>query len=51
MFLRARLPEHESLQLEGLPLNCEVQRSKRKSLALHVRHDRIECAPPAYHHR
>ncbi len=48
MFLRARLPEHESLQLEGLPLNCEVQRSKRKSLALHVRHDRIEVRAPLH---
>lgn len=48
MLLRTRLPEQESLQLECLPLVCEVTRSKRKSLALHVRHDRIEVRAPLH---
>lgn len=48
MLLRTRLPEQESLPLEGLPLCCQVIRSHRKSLALHVRHDRIEVRAPLH---
>ena len=34
--------------VEGLPLHCQLLRSKRKSLALHVRHDAIEVRAPLH---
>ena len=48
MLFRTRLPEQESLQLEGLPLSCLVTRSRRKTLALHVRHDLVEVRAPLH---
>jgi predicted metal-dependent hydrolase len=48
MLFRTRLPEQESLPLQGLPLNCLVTRSRRKTLALHVRHDKVEVRAPLH---
>lgn len=48
MLFRTRLPEQESLQLEGLTMACLVTRSKRRTLALHVRHDRVEVRAPLH---
>lgn len=48
MFFRPRLPAEETLSLAGLPLECHLLRSRRKSLALHVRHDRIEVRAPLH---
>lgn len=36
----------ELLAVDGLPLPCHLLRSRRKSLAVHVRHDRIEVRAP-----
>lgn len=38
----------ETLSLDGLPLVCHLVRSRRKSLAVHVRHDRIEVRAPLF---
>lgn len=38
--------EPETLAVDGLPLPCHLVRSRRKSLAVHVRHDRIEVRAP-----
>lgn len=38
--------DEETLTVDGLPLPCQLVRSRRKSLAVHVRHDRIEVRAP-----
>lgn len=38
----------ELLALDGLPMACHLVRSRRKSLAVHVRHDRIEVRAPLF---
>ena len=38
----------EVLTLAGLPLDCRLVRSRRKSLAVHVRHDQIEVRAPLF---
>lgn len=48
MLFRSRHPAQEILSVEGLPLPCQLLRSKRKSLALHVSHDAIEVRAPLH---
>lgn len=48
MLFRSRHPAQEILSVEGLPMPCQLVRSKRKSLALHVRHDAIEVRAPLH---
>jgi predicted metal-dependent hydrolase len=38
----------EHLAVADLPLDCRLVRSRRKSLAVHVRHDLIEVRAPAF---
>lgn len=38
----------EDLVVADLPLDCRLVRSRRKSLAVHVRHDLIEVRAPAF---
>ncbi|WP_339866832.1 SprT family zinc-dependent metalloprotease [Pseudohongiella nitratireducens] len=44
--LLRRQPDHEILELEYLPVPCELKRSQRKSLAVHVSHNRVEVRAP-----
>lgn len=44
--LLRRQPDREILELEYLPVPCELKRSQRKSLALHVSHNRVEVRAP-----
>ena len=48
MLLVKRHPLQEELTVAGLPLMCQLRRSPRKSLALHVRHDAIEVRAPLH---
>ena len=48
MLFGKHYPVQETLQVEGLPVMCQLTRSKRKSLALHVRDDRIEIRAPLH---
>jgi predicted metal-dependent hydrolase len=38
----------ETVSIAGLPIDCHLVRSRRKSLAVHVRHDRIEVRAPMF---
>jgi len=46
MFNQRPQTDDETLAIDGLPLPCHLVRSRRKSLAVHVRHDRIEVRAP-----
>lgn len=48
MLFGKHYPAQETLEVEGLPVICHLQRSKRKSLALHVRHDGVEIRAPLH---
>lgn len=48
MLFGKRYPQQETLSVAGLQVTCQLQRSKRKSLALHVRHDRVEVRAPLH---
>lgn len=48
MLFGKRYPQQETLSVAGLQVACQLQRSKRKSLALHVRHDRVEVRAPLH---
>jgi len=48
MLFGKHYPPQETLCVEGLQVECQLQRSKRKSLALHVRHDRVEVRAPLH---
>lgn len=44
--LLRRQPDKEIIQLAYLPVPCEVKRSQRKSLAVHVSHNHVEVRAP-----
>jgi predicted metal-dependent hydrolase len=44
----AQLPDTETVTIDGLPIACKVVRSRRKSLAVHVRHDQVEVRAPLF---
>jgi hypothetical protein len=48
MLFRTRHPAQEILSIDGVALPCQLLRSKRKSLALHVRHDAVEVRAPLH---
>ncbi|MDP3516868.1 MAG: SprT family zinc-dependent metalloprotease [Pseudohongiella sp.] len=48
MLFGKHYPELETLDVEGLQVVCQLHRSKRKTLALHVRHDRVEVRAPLH---
>lgn len=48
MLVLLQYPAQEVLSVEGFPLACQLRRSKRKSLAVHVRHDTIEVRAPLH---